>query len=121
MATCYLYTMRYLLLVNTRCFGKQKHRRKSKMKDTTKPKVVISCRPDPRFIVRFEAAVAALDVRDSDLARKCLEYGFERATQEIAEDKKKKARTLLSKLSTKSRLSFDLPIVLPIGPNLMAA
>lgn len=76
-----------------------------------KKKEVISCRPSKPFVVRFLAAVETLGVKDSDLAKLSMEYGFDRATKEIADKRRKEAQSLLKRTK---RMSFEVALGQPL-------
>jgi antitoxin component of RelBE/YafQ-DinJ toxin-antitoxin module len=73
-----------------------------------KPKAVISCRPDDILKRRFMAALEKLGVdMSSELARRSIHHGLEKAANELASERRREAEETLKQLS--GRLSFNFP------------
>jgi antitoxin component of RelBE/YafQ-DinJ toxin-antitoxin module len=76
---------------------------------TMKAKEVISCRPDDTLKRRFMAALEMLGVdMSSELARRSIHHGLEKAANEIAGERRREAEKTLKQLS--GRLSFNSPL-----------
>ena len=65
----------------------------------TSTKRIINVRPEADFYEVFTKQTELLGVTESELARRSMRYGFNAAVEEIAAEKQKEAKTLLSRLS----------------------